>query len=51
MGQFSGAIDPKTDTFRQFPNWADQLSRDSDTPKKVAMYCTGEFVVKKLVLT
>ena len=41
MGQFSGAIDPKTDTFRQFPNWADQLSRDSDTPKKVAMYCTG----------
>ena len=41
MGQFAGAIDPKTDTFRQFPNWADQLSRDSDTPKKVAMYCTG----------
>ena len=41
MGQFSGAIDPKTDTFRQFPNWADQLSQDSDTPKKVAMYCTG----------
>ena len=41
MGQFSGAIDPKTDTFRQFPNWADQLTRDSDTPKKVAMYCTG----------
>ena len=41
MGQFAGAIDPKTDTFRQFPNWADQLNRDSDTPKKVAMYCTG----------
>ena len=41
MGQFAGAIDPKTDTFRQFPNWADQLNLDSDTPKKVAMYCTG----------
>ncbi len=41
MGQFAGAIDPKTDTFRQFPNWADQLNRNSDTPKKVAMYCTG----------
>ena len=41
MGQFEGAIDPKTDTFRQFPNWADQLNRNSDTPKKVAMYCTG----------
>jgi len=41
MGQFEGAIDPKTDTFRQFPNWADQLNQQPDFPKKVAMYCTG----------
>ena len=41
MGQFAGAIDPKTDTFRQFPNWADQLNQQPDFPKKVAMYCTG----------
>ncbi len=41
MGQFKGAIDPETDTFRQFPNWADQLNQHPDSPKKVAMYCTG----------
>ena len=41
MGQFEGAIDPKTDTFRQFPSWADQLNQQPDSPKKVAMYCTG----------
>lgn len=39
-GTFEGAVDPKTDNFRQFPQWAkDHL--DDFKGKKLAMCCTG----------
>lgn len=40
IGTFKGAIDPKTKTFREFPQYvADNL--DQNKHKKVAMFCTG----------
>lgn len=40
IGTFKGAQDPKTVTFREFPQWVrDNL--DPLTHKKVAMFCTG----------
>ncbi len=40
IGTFKGAINPKTETFREFPQYVkDHLSPDKH--KKVAMYCTG----------
>lgn len=40
VGSFKGAVDPKTPSFRDFPQWAkDNLSPDSHP--KVAMFCTG----------
>lgn len=40
IGTFKGAINPKTTTFREFP---DYVSREMDATKqkKVAMFCTG----------
>ena len=44
IGAFAGAIDPKTRTFREFPDWfrthREELLKDGRTPK-IAMYCTG----------
>jgi UPF0176 protein len=44
VGTFAGAIDPKTDSFRQFPEWFRQqreaLLGQGHQPK-VAMFCTG----------
>ncbi|MEP3051173.1 MAG: rhodanese-related sulfurtransferase [Erythrobacter sp.] len=44
IGQFEGAIDPKTPSFRDFPAWfrdrREELLGEGKTPK-VAMYCTG----------
>lgn len=44
IGTFEGAIDPRTKTFREFPDWfrsqRDQLM-DPANPPKVAMFCTG----------
>lgn len=40
IGQFKGAIDPNTKTFREFPDYA-QRELDPQKNKKVAMYCTG----------
>ncbi len=44
VGQFEGAIDPKTATFRDFPAWfraeRERLLGEGKTPR-VAMYCTG----------
>jgi len=44
IGAFEGAIDPKTRTFREFPDWfrshRDALLAEGKTPK-IAMYCTG----------
>lgn len=40
IGTFKGAIDPKTKTFREFPQYvADNF--DNTKHKKVAMFCTG----------
>jgi len=40
VGSFQGAINPKTNTFREFPNYvAEHLNPKK--PKKVAMFCTG----------
>lgn len=40
IGTFKGAIDPKTETFREFPDYVkDNL--DPKNNKKVAMFCTG----------
>ena len=40
IGTFKNAIDPKTDTFRQFPDYVKQ-NMDPVKQKKVAMFCTG----------
>lgn len=40
VGTFKHAVNPKTETFREFPNYvADNLDRNKH--KKIAMYCTG----------
>jgi UPF0176 protein len=40
IGTFKGAIDPKTDSFRQFPVYV-KHHLDPARDKKVAMFCTG----------
>lgn len=40
IGTFKGAIDPKTATFREFPDYVAQHF-DKTKHKKVAMFCTG----------
>jgi len=40
IGTFKGAIDPKTDTFREFPKYVEK-NCDPKQHKKVAMFCTG----------
>jgi UPF0176 protein len=44
IGTFEGAIDPQTDSFRDFPAWfrafRDRLEADGRKPK-IAMFCTG----------
>ncbi|MBV7255961.1 rhodanese-related sulfurtransferase [Pacificimonas sp. WHA3] len=44
IGTFSGAIDPETESFREFPKWfrkeRERLLAGDVTPK-VAMFCTG----------
>ncbi|MBX3531748.1 MAG: rhodanese-related sulfurtransferase [Rhizobiaceae bacterium] len=40
LGRFSGAVDPGTQKFGDFPAWA-QAHRDELAGRKVAMYCTG----------
>jgi UPF0176 protein len=44
IGSFTGAIDPKTHSFSEFPDWfranRDTLLGSADKPK-VAMFCTG----------
>ena len=39
VGTFEGAIDPKTESFREFPEYARNL--DPSKNPKVAMFCTG----------
>ena len=40
LGTFAGAEDPKTRSFRDFPQWADS-HLDPAKDKHVAMFCTG----------
>lgn len=40
IGTFKNAIDPKTTTFREFPQYVEQ-HLDKNKNKKVAMFCTG----------
>lgn len=40
MGSFQGATDPKTRSFRQFPDYVHQQLQPGK-PTKVAMFCTG----------
>jgi UPF0176 protein len=44
IGSFKGAVNPKTDSFTQFPQWVQAQSAQNGllrTKKKVAMFCTG----------
>lgn len=40
IGIFRGAVDPKTKTFREFPDWVKNNTGLHNKPK-IAMYCTG----------
>ncbi len=40
VGTFPNAIDPGTDSFRQFPKFAAQLA-EADRDRPLAMFCTG----------
>jgi UPF0176 protein len=40
IGTFEGAIDPQTDSFRDFPQWWAK-NKDRFEGKKIAMFCTG----------
>ncbi len=39
LGSFEGAIDPRTESFRDFPAWLEAQEIGPDT--RVAMFCTG----------
>lgn len=40
IGTFKGAVNPQTETFREFPDWVEQNKENLKKPK-VAMFCTG----------
>lgn len=40
VGTFSGAVDPKTTSFREFPEYVEK-NLDPTVHRKVAMFCTG----------
>ncbi len=40
IGTFQGAVDPETETFRDFPGWW-QENKDRFHNKRIAMFCTG----------
>jgi UPF0176 protein len=40
IGTFKGAVDPQTDTFREFPAWWEK-NKDRFHNKRIAMFCTG----------
>ncbi len=41
VGTFRGAIDPETETFREFPDWVARNENRLRGKKKIAMFCTG----------
>ena len=40
IGTFENAVNPETDSFREFPKWA-QKNLDPNKNSKIAMFCTG----------
>ncbi len=40
IGTFEGAVDPETDSFREFPAWWEK-NKDRFHNKRIAMFCTG----------
>jgi len=40
LGTFRNAVDPETDSFREFPAYAKELAK-TDPDRKLAMFCTG----------
>jgi UPF0176 protein len=40
IGTFHGAVDPATESFRDFPQWWEQ-NKDRFHNKRIAMFCTG----------
>ena len=40
IGTFKGAINPETQTFREFPGWVEKAGIE-DKSKPIAMFCTG----------
>lgn len=40
LGTFPGALDPSTQTFRDFPAWA-EANRERLAGRRIAMFCTG----------
>jgi len=40
IGTFKGAVDPKTTTFREFPEWF-RAQKNLHNKPKIAMFCTG----------
>ena len=40
IGTFKGAVDPKTTSFREFPEWF-RAQKDLHKKPKIAMFCTG----------
>ena len=44
IGSFAGALNPQTESFRDFPDWVDQELRpriEREGPQRIAMFCTG----------
>ena len=44
IGTFKGAVDPGTESFRDFPQWAESTLRpliEQQGSKRIAMFCTG----------
>lgn len=40
LGTFSRALDPQTDSFREFPQWVDEHRGELEN-RRIAMFCTG----------
>jgi UPF0176 protein len=40
LGTFRGAVDPRTATFREFPEWVEEHKTELEN-RKIAMFCTG----------
>lgn len=40
VGTFSNAVDPRTDSFREFPRYAQELA-ETHPGRRLAMFCTG----------